>query len=123
VVGACFYYDTPPNGRHPWVVLAPCPEKPGWYICVNISTKRGGEQFPCELQRDEHPILTSDVSIPKFVNARELPHPLVAREVAVCGFEEFAASLMQRIYTAAVLQDSAMPKPFKAAIASFLAQE
>jgi len=58
-----------------------------------------------------------------FIRTRELPLPLITREVAACGLANFDAALLQRIYTAAVLADSPMPKPFKTALVNFLADE
>lgn len=119
MVGSCFYYDTPPHGEHPWVVLSPG-SKPGWFICVNITTKRTGVLSSCELLRGEHPILKSMVSIPVLNRARELPLPLIQRLAARSGFPKFDPALLARIHAAAIAVDSSLPIPLKRTLLSFL---
>jgi len=119
MVGSCFYYDTPPHGAHPWVVIAPG-SRPGWFVCVNITTRRSGVLSACELLRDEHPMLTSPVSIPVFNRARELPLPLIERHVTQSGFPKFDPPLMARIHSAAVARDSALPNPLKRIVLAFV---
>ena len=119
MVGCCFYYDTPPHGSHPWVVIVPG-SKPGWFVCVNITTRRTGVVSSCELFRGEHPILTSPISIPVFNRARELPLPLIQRYVASSGFSKFDPALLARIHTAAIAADSALATPLKRMVLNFV---
>jgi hypothetical protein len=63
MTGNCFFFDTPPNGAHLFVVVAPSDANPGRYICVNITAKDEASDTTCELAQSEHSALTKPTSI------------------------------------------------------------
>jgi hypothetical protein len=78
MVGECFIYDTPPNGSHLFVVVAPS-ETTGFYLAVNVTTNRPGADQTCILEKDAHPFLTEDESVVFYAGAREFPEALIRR--------------------------------------------
>jgi hypothetical protein len=118
VVGKCFYYQTPPQGEHPFVVLAPSSERGGHFICVNITEKREFSDTSCELARGLHCILKKPVSVVNFAMARDLPRALIERLTREQGFPDFSPDLLLRIQEAAIAEGSRLPFKFKEAIAT-----
>lgn len=110
MIGECFFYDTPPNDRHMFVVLAPSLEQRGWFICSNITEKREGCDTTCELLQGEHPNLTLPVSVVNYSLTRELPLPLIERETAKQRLQRMDGELLRRIQVGAIGASSRMKK-------------
>lgn len=116
MVGRCFFYDTPPHGQHPFVVLAPSLERVGWFICANISTLRPGSDTTCKLLEGEHECLTNPVSAVIYAEARELPAALIERCWQQQSLELFAPALLARVQNGALSGGSRMKKGFQKAV-------
>lgn len=118
MVGKCFYHDTPPHGPHLFVVLAPSLETNGWFICVNITTKRERSDTTCEVFRGEHECLTEDVSVVMYAWAKEFPPALINRSAQ--GVPDIATPVLLKIQQASLVQTSRMKKGFQKAIRAYL---
>jgi hypothetical protein len=117
MVGQCFYYQTPPKGRHLFVVLAPDLENKGWFVCANISTKKeDNSDTTCELYQGEHQTLTSPVSVVVYAEARSMPPPLITRLMQQQKLPPFEGELLLRIQRAPLSETSRLKKGFKRAI-------
>ena len=120
MVGKCFYYDTPPKGSHPFVVLAPSAQEEGYFVCVNITEKRELSDTACELVRGCHPALTKPVSIVNYAMARSLPLSLIERLTKRHAIPDFTGALLCKIQTIGIAKDSQLPNKFKIAIEAYL---
>ena len=123
MIGNCFYYQTPPKGDHLFVVLAPSLEQKGWFVCVNITTKRQGADSSCELFQGEHQELTSPVSVVVYGQAREFPAPFILRLMQDQRLPQVSSDLLSRIQQAALGEVSRMKKKFQNAIREHLRSE
>jgi hypothetical protein len=124
MVGECFYYDTPPKGKHLFVVLAPCLEKTGWFVCANITTKKDDSEntdTTCELYQGEHQELTSPVSIVVYSEARSMPPPLIQRLMGEQRLPPFTGELLLRIQKSPISGISRLKNGFKKSIQQYLA--
>jgi len=123
MIGECFYYDTPPNRRHLFVVLAPSLEQKGWFVCANITTKKDDSEntdTTCELYQGEHQELTSPVSIVVYSAVREMPLPVIARETKAQNLPPFEGDLLLKIQKAPLSEISRLKKGFKKSIQQHL---
>jgi len=123
MIGQCFYYETPPNDRHLFVVLAPSLEQKGWFVCANITTKKEGSEntdTTCELYQDTHPTLKSPISIVLYREAREMPLPLIQRLTREQNLPPFEGELLLRIQQSPLSDTSRLKKGFKKAIQQHL---
>jgi hypothetical protein len=120
MIGRCFYYDTPPNERHLFVVLAPIPEDGNKFICVNITTRRIGSDTTCELAAGEHPELTNPISIALYGGARELPRALILRLTGEQRIQNMPPEVLLRIQTAPLAPTSRLKNKYRDAIAHYL---
>jgi len=120
VIGKFFIYDTPPNGEHPFVVIAPSRNRTGWYLCVNLTTKDEFSDTTCEVLQHEHPSLTSPVSAVFYRQARELPAPLIERLARERPRSDVDAALLLRIQTAPLKENSPLKADFQTAIRQYL---
>jgi len=108
MVGKCFYHDTFPKGDHLFVVLAPSLEQEGWFICVNITTKRKGSDTTCELPQGCHQEMRNPVSVVLYAQARELPPALIERLTREQKIPDMPPETLSHIQTCAVSEDSRM---------------
>ena len=115
MVGQCFFYDTPPNGEHLFVILADSLTSEG-FICVNITEKHDESDATCELFQGEHPNLTKPVSVVGYGFARELPLRLIQRLIARQSLPSMKPDILKRIQNAALCDESRMKKGFQEAI-------
>jgi len=120
MVGECFYYETFPNDEHLFVVVAPILNKEGWFLCVNITTKRDGSDTTCEVHQHEHPNLSKPVSVVVYSQARELPIALIKRLTGEQQLPKMSDALLLRIQQAPLTDYSRLKKSFKNAIATYL---
>jgi hypothetical protein len=123
MIGQCFYYDTPPNGRHLYVVLAPSIEQKGWFVCANITTKKNDSNNTdrtCELYQGEHQELTSPISTVVYSEVREMPLPLIQRHSGEQRLPLFEGDLLERIQKAPLTDSSRLKNGFKKAIKQYL---
>jgi hypothetical protein len=123
MIGQCFYYDTPPNDKHLFVVLAPCLENKGRFVCVNITTKKDDSEntdTTCELRQGEHQELISPVSIVLYADARSLPPDLIRRLMGEQKLPPFEGDLLLRIQTAPLPETSRLKKGFRKSIKQYL---
>jgi len=120
MVGRCFFYQTPPNGEHLFVILAPSGEQRGWYLCVNITTRRHGSDPACELRQGEHPNLTAPVSVVVYAEAREIPLPLIQRLIGAQELTPFNQQLIERMQAAALRDDSRLKIKYQKWIRDFI---
>jgi hypothetical protein len=116
MVGSCFFFDTPPNGQHLFVVLAPSLEEPDSFICVNIETRRDKSDSTCLINEGEHPDLTKEVSAVVYQFARDLPRRLIERLQREQQLPNFSPQLLRRIQTAPLTDDSRLRNKYKTAI-------
>ena len=116
MIGECFFYDTFPNGEHLFVVLATSLEAPGWYVCVNITTKRPNCDASCELLQGEHPRLVKPVSVVDYGNARELPSGLIVRLAGAQKLPKMDERVLSRIQKASLAANSRMKRRFQNSI-------
>ena len=123
MIGRCFYYDTPPNERHLFVVLAPIPEDENQFICVNISTRRDGSDTTCELAAGEHPRLTEPVSIALYGCAREIPRALILRLTGEQQIQNMPPEVLLRIQNSPLSPTSRLKNKYKEAIVLYLAAQ
>jgi hypothetical protein len=105
---------------HLWVVIAPSLELHDHFICVNVSTKRERSDVTCELNRGEHPRLTSDASIIVYARAREFPHVLIKKYSEKQAIEPMPPNVLRRIQTAPLTETSRLTNKFKRAIQKYL---
>lgn len=119
-VGDCFYYSTPPNEEHLFVVLAPSIKDNGFFVCANISTKREFSDCTCELEAGEYVELTSPVSVVVYAEARELPPKLIRRLKRRSKLPQMDRALLVRIQEAALVPRSRMKQGFQASIRAHL---
>lgn len=120
MIGKCFYYDTPPIGQHLFVVLAPSVEQKGWFVCVNITTRRTGSDTTCELYNGDHPNLTEPVSVVVYGQARELPLPLIERCLREQSLPSMSTNVLLRIQQGALVKSSRMKKKLQDSIRKHL---
>lgn len=123
MIGKCFYYDTPPNDRHLFVVLAPSLELKGWFVCANITTKKHDSEntdTTCELYQGQHQELTSPISIVVYREVREMPLPLIERLTHEQNLPPFAGVLLLKIQQSPLSDASRLKKGFKKAIQQHL---
>lgn len=119
MIGECFFYDTPPNGKHMFIVLAPSMQKKGWFICTNVTEKRDGSDTSCELLQGEHPNLTKPISIVNYALTRELPLPLIARLIEAQQLPKMGEQPLLRIQQQALGDMSRMKKNYQDAIRKY----
>lgn len=105
MVGECFIYDTPPNGAHLFVVIAPG-SRPDYFLAVNVTTNREGCEQTCLLAKGEHAFLTADVSAVMYARAREFPKAIILRSAQ----PPMPAGPLLRIQQAALSPTSRLPK-------------
>jgi hypothetical protein len=120
MVGKCFYYDTFPNDEHLFVVVSPSLNREGWFLCVNITTKRDGSDTTCEVYQNEHPNLPKPVSVVVYGQARELPIALIQRLTETQQVPKMSDALLLRIQQAPLTDYSRLKKAFKNAIVAYL---
>ena len=123
MIGACFYYDTPPKGKHLFVILAPDLDQKGWFVCANITTKKNDSEntdTTCELYQDQHQELTSPVSIVVYAEARSMPPPLIKRLMAEQALPPFEGDLLLKIQKAPLSESSRLKKGFQKSIKKHL---
>ena len=123
MIGECFYYDTPPNDKHLFVVLAPCLEQKGRFVCVNITTKKDDSETTdktCELRQGEHQELTSPVSIVVYAQSRSMPPALIERLMGEQKLPPFDGELLLKIQKAPLSDTSRLKKGFKKSIQKHL---
>ena len=120
MIGNCFYYQTPPRGEHLFVVVAPSLEKPGWFVCVNITTFRPDSDTSCQLLQGEHQEFVAPVSVVVYAEARELPPPLISRSMREQNLPKMSDPVLLRIQQSALRDDSRMKKKFQRAIQEYL---
>jgi hypothetical protein len=118
--GRCFYYDTPPNDRHLFVILAPSLDDEDKFICVNITTRRAGSDTTCELAAGDHPELTNPASVVLYGSARELPRALIQRLTAEQRIPNMPPEVLFRIQNAPLFPASRLKNKYKEAIAHHL---
>ncbi len=123
MIGRCFYYATPPNDEHLFVVLAPSLELLDWFICVNITTRREGADTTCELAAGEHPRLTEPASIALYGCAREIPRALIVRLTGEQGIQNMPPETLHKIQTAPLTPTSRLKNKYKQAIEQHLAAQ
>jgi hypothetical protein len=120
VVGSCFFFDTPPNGQHLFVVLAPSLDEADSFICVNIETRRVSSDPTCLVNRGEHPNLTNEVSAVVYQFARDLPRRLIERLQREQQLQNVSPQLLRRIQTAPLTDESRLRNKYKQAIKTHL---
>jgi hypothetical protein len=120
VVGSCFFFDTPPNGQHLFVVLAPSPDEPDSFVCVNIETRRDKSDLTCLVNRGEHPNLPNEVSAVVYQFARDLPRRLIERLKREQQLPDASPQLLNRIQTAPLTDESRLRNKYKKAIKTHL---
>ncbi len=120
MIGQCFYHPTPPTGEHLYVVVAPSIEESAWFLCVNVTTKKGGSETTCELLRGEHPCLIEEISVVAYAWAREFPKQVIERNIARQKLDPFENPLLLKIQQSALSPTSRLRKKFQAAIVEFL---
>ncbi|MEY2488566.1 MAG: hypothetical protein QOC70_508 [Verrucomicrobiota bacterium] len=119
MIGNCFFFATPPNGEHLFVVLAPS-GNPDAYVCVNITERDASSDTTCEVAQAEHAVLTKPVSIVAYAWARELPLRLIERLVKAQNLPTVSEALLLRIQRGGLSRTSRLKKGFQAAIAAHL---
>jgi hypothetical protein len=120
MVGSCFYYDTPPKGKHFFVVLAPSIDEPNSFVCVNIETYRVGSDPTCLVHQGEHPNLTKPKSAVVYGLARDLPRRLIERLQKEQKLPKMGATVLLRIQNAPLTNDSRLKNKYKTAIQKHL---
>lgn|ERR1039458_9946993 len=123
MIGECFYYDTPPKGKHLFVILAPNLEQKGWFVCANITTKKDNSETTdttCELYQGEHQELTSPVSIVVYAEARSMPPGLIKRLMGEQKLPPFEGDLLLRIQKSPLSETSRLKKGFQKSIKQHL---
>jgi len=113
MVGKCFYHDTFPKGDHLFVVLAPSLQQEGWFICVNITTKRVNSDTTCELFQGCHQEMKNPVSVVCYAQARELPLALIERLTNEQEIPNVSPEILLHIQKCAVSEDSRMSHKLK----------
>lgn len=119
-VGDCFYFPTPPQEDHLFVVIAPALDAADEFLCVNITTKRGGREGTCEISRGEHSELKEETSVVAYGWARQLPRSLIEKNIARQKLRPFSEDLVKRIQRNALSPSSRLPKKFQATIRQYM---
>ena len=88
----------------------------GWFVCVNITTKRENSDTTCELFQGEHQELASPISVVVYSHAREIPAPLIERLTQQQKLPRISESLLSRIQRSSLTDTSRMKKKFQNAI-------
>jgi hypothetical protein len=120
VVGLCFYYSVFRERDHLWVAIAPSLERKDYFLCVNVSTKRENSDVTCELNRGEHPGLTSESSIIVYAQAREFPRAMIKRLSTEQNVAEMPPNVLLKIQKAPLTETSRLPNKFKKSIKKHL---
>lgn len=116
MTGRCFYYETPPNDQHLFVVLAPSLDREDWFLCANITTKRELSDTTCELLAGEHECFTSPVSVVVYGQTRELPRRLIERLWDAQQLPALAPAILARVQRAPLTRLSRLKGAFQTAI-------
>jgi len=118
MIGKCFYYDGFQTVSHLFVVLCPSLEDPDTYICVNLTTKREGSDPTCEIRADEHPSLTSPISVAYYALAKEFPAALIER--LSLGISDMRSDVLARIQKSPLTDESRLKIRYKKALLAYL---
>lgn len=120
MVGSCFYYSAFCERDHLWIAIAPIVERPEYFLCVNVSTKRENSDLTCELKRGEHPGLTSEASVIVYAQAREFPLAMIQRLSVEQKVAAMPAQVLLKIQKAPLNETSRLPNKFKKCIKAHL---